>query len=127
MASLSRLQLTRKIRIVDVGCGTGFLLYFLKEAGFENVMGVEPNIEKDIEYSNGLTIKKAWIHELDEEQDVVMFHHSFEHLPNPIETLERVYRLLPDSSSSGLFRSLGKIWNQLGAIGCAATLLFIFH
>ena len=124
MASLSRLQLTRKIRIVDVGCGTGFLLYFLKEAGFENVMGVEPNIEKDIEYSNGLTIKKAWIHELDEEQDVVMFHHSFEHLPNPIETLERVYRLLPANGnclirvplvSSEAWEKYGTNWVQLDA------------
>jgi SAM-dependent methyltransferase len=95
MACLSRAKLGLKSRIVDVGCGTGFLLYFLKEAGFKNVLGVEPNIENDMNYSNGLTIRKAWVHDLIEEQDLFMFHHSFEHLPNPIETLETVYRLLP--------------------------------
>ena len=90
MASLRHLKLTRKKRIVDVGCGTGFLLYYLREAGFENLLGVEPHIANDISYSNGLVIKKAMLNELDEEQDVIMFHHSFEHMPNPIETLDLV-------------------------------------
>jgi len=124
MASLSRLKLTRKKRIVDVGCGTGFLLYYLKEAGFENLLGVEPHIAADINYPNGLTIKKARIHELDEEQDIIMFHHSFEHLPNPIETLEAVYRLMPSGGicmvriplvSSEAWRKYGIHWMQLDA------------
>ena len=124
MASMSRLQLTRKKRIVDVGCGTGFLLYFLREAGFENVLGVEPHIDKDIEYPNGLTIKKTWLHELNEEQDLIMFHHSFEHLPNPIETLEAVYGLIPSGGicmiriplvSSEAWRKYGINWVQLDA------------
>jgi SAM-dependent methyltransferase len=95
MTSLSRLSLTRQKRIVDVGCGTGFLLYYLKEAGFENVLGLEPNIASDINYPNGLVIRKTRVHELEGEFDMFMFHHSFEHLPNPVETLESVYRLLP--------------------------------
>ena len=124
MSSMSRLNLTRKKRIVDVGCGTGFLLYFLKEAGFENVLGVEPHIDTDIEYANGLTIKKTWVHELDEEQDIVMFHQSFEHLPNPIEALEAVYRLLSPNGecmiriplvSSEAWKKYGTHWVQLDA------------
>ena len=99
MACLSHANLNLNSRIVDVGCGTGFLLYFLKEAGFENVLGVEPHIEKDMNYSNGLTIRKAYIQDVNEEQDLFMFHHSFEHLPNPIETLEIVYRLLPSGGT----------------------------
>ena len=104
--------------------GTGFLLYFLKEAGFENVLGVEPHIDTDIEYANGLTIKKTWVHELGEEQDIVMFHHSFEHLPNPIEALEAVYRLLSPNGkcmiriplvSSEAWKKYGTDWVQLDA------------
>ena len=95
MTCLSHTNLNLNSRIVDIGCGTGFLLYFLKEAGFENVLGIEPHIENDINYPNGLTIRKSQVHEMNEEQDLFMFHHSFEHLPNPIETLETIYRLLP--------------------------------
>ena len=124
MACLSRANLNFKSRIVDVGCGTGFLLYFLKEAGFENVLGVEPHIESDMNYPNGLTIRKAWVNDVNEEQDLFMFHHSFEHLPNPIETLETVYRLLPSGGmciiriplvSSEAWEKYGTDWVQLDA------------
>ena len=124
MASLRHLKLTRKKRIVDVGCGTGFLLYYLREAGFENLLGVEPHIADDIRYSNGLVIKKAMLNELDEEQDVIMFHHSFEHMPNPIETLSLVCRLMSRGGtcmiriplvSSEAWKKYGTNWIQLDA------------
>jgi SAM-dependent methyltransferase len=124
LSSLSRLGLTRNKRIVDVGCGTGFLLYFLKEAGFDNVLGLEPQIDADKKYPNGLTIQKSWGHELDEEADVFMFHHSFEHLPNPIETLVRIHHLLPSGGvcllriplvSSEAWKKYGAHWVQLDA------------
>lgn len=124
MACLSHVNLNRKSRIVDIGCGTGFLLYFLKEAGFENVLGIEPNLDKDLKYPNGLIIRKAQVHDLDEEQDLFMFHHSFEHLPDPIETLATVHRLLPVGGgcmirvplvSSEAWEKFGINWVQLDA------------
>ena len=124
MASLRHLKLTRKKRIVDVGCGTGFLLYYLREAGFENLLGVEPHIIDDIRYSNGLVIKKSMLNELGESQDIIMFHHSFEHMPNPIETLDRVYQLMSAGGtcmiriplvSSEAWEKYGVNWIQLDA------------
>jgi len=124
MASLRHLKLTRKKRIVDVGCGTGFLLYYLREAGFENLLGVEPHIIDDIRYSNGLVIKKSMLNELGEPQDIIMFHHSFEHMPNPIETLDRVYQLMSAGGtcmiriplvSSEAWEKYGVNWIQLDA------------
>ncbi len=124
MACLSLANLSCKSRIIDVGCGAGLLLYFLKEAGFENVMGIEPHIENDLKYPNGLVIRKALVHEMNEEQDLFMFHHSFEHLPNPIETLETVYKLLPSGGmcliriplvSSEAWEKYGNDWVQLDA------------
>lgn len=36
----------RKTPIVDIGCGHGALLYFLREAGYENVRGVDTSSEQ---------------------------------------------------------------------------------
>jgi len=94
MKILSSLSLTKQSRILDVGCGSGGLLVELKALGFENLLGVDPYIEEDIVYDTGLEVKKKSIHEVKGEYDVIMFHHSFEHLEDPLETLKSVNRLL---------------------------------
>ena len=81
--------------ILDVGCGIGeHYLYPLKEMGFANVMGIDPFIEKPIEYSNGLTVKKQKLVEINQHWDLIMFHHSYEHVPNPLEVLQKVSSIL---------------------------------
>jgi len=93
----SFLSIKENTSILDVGCGSGRLLYALKEAGIKNLLGVDPFNEKDIQYENGLKIQKKEIHEIKGKWDVITFHHSFEHIPNPAETLETVANLLaPD-------------------------------
>lgn len=94
LQTLSGIHLTENSAILDVGCGTGSLLYDLKEIGFKHLLGVDPYIKEDIEYENGLKIFKKSIHELDGKWDLIMFHHSFEHIPNPTDTLHSVSRLL---------------------------------
>lgn len=91
---LSRVHLTANSAILDVGCGSGSHLYRLKEIGFEYLLGVDPYIEKDIEYENGLEILKKSIDELDGNWDLIMFHHSFEHIADPTKTVQSVARLL---------------------------------
>lgn len=94
LGSLSGMSLTKQSQILDVGCGTGFLLYFLKEAGFKNVVGVDPYIEGDIEYKNRLKVYKRGIRDVEGEWDLIMFHHSFEHVADPGETLHIVAKAL---------------------------------
>lgn len=91
---LAQFNLTENSSILDVGCGSGVLLHDLRDIGFNNLLGVDPFIEKDIEYGNGLKILKKSIHEIDGKYDLIMFHHSFEHLADPIETLLSVTKLL---------------------------------
>ncbi|UCG28508.1 MAG: class I SAM-dependent methyltransferase [Bacteroidales bacterium] len=93
---LSRICLTENSAILDVGCGSGFLLNYLSEIGFKHLLGVDPYIKEDIEYENGLKILKKSIHKLDDKWDLIMFHHSFEHIPDPLETLQSVSRLLTE-------------------------------
>ena len=97
---LRKLNLSVNSRILDVGCGNGRnFLYYLAESGFENLLGVDPYLPADIEYPNGLTIKKAEIFDIKGQWDVITYHHVFEHLPNPMEHLMAVYKLLSDNGA----------------------------
>jgi len=123
--SLSRVpDLTRTTRILDVGCGAGALLYALRESEFENLLGVDPFIETDIEYENGLKILQKKIDDLVGEWDLIMFHHVFEHLPDPLEALQAASRLLAPTGaclirtptvSSWAWEHYGVNWVQLDA------------
>ncbi|MCK7536792.1 MAG: class I SAM-dependent methyltransferase [Marinilabiliales bacterium] len=90
--------------VLDVGCGSGIILYDLKELGFRHLLGVDPYIKEDIEHRNGLKILKKNIHEVDGKRDLAMFHHSFEHIPDPMETMKSVSRL---PSHGGVLRGSG--------------------
>ena len=122
--SLSVLNITRNSRILDVGCGSGGLLYRLKNANFQNLLGIDPYIKSDIKYPIGLTILKKSIHELSGEWDLIMLHHSFEHAPDPLETLKSCTKLLANEGtimiriptvSSFAWRYYKNNWVQLDA------------
>lgn len=82
-------------KILDVGCGTGYFLYAMAEVGFKHVQGIDPFIAQDISYANGLNIYKKSIHEMTSKSwDLIMYHHSFEHVPDPLEHLQKVKTLL---------------------------------
>ena len=90
--------MNKNSKILDIGCGTGNLLLELRELGFIHLVGIDPYIEKDIEYKNGVKILKRTIQEFSESEngkyDLIMFHHSFEHIQEPFETLEASKKLL---------------------------------
>lgn len=87
---LSNVHPTRNTRILDVGCGSGSLLYTLKEIGFTYLLGLDPYIVEDVTYQNGLKIMKKSIDDIADEWDLIMFHHSFEHIPDPVAMLQSV-------------------------------------
>jgi SAM-dependent methyltransferase len=90
-----RLGAVRDTRmILDVGCGAGTWLCFLATIGCENLFGCDPMIAKDIEYSNGVKIKKCELHEMDGGYDVIHMNHVFEHLTEPKNIFKTLDRLL---------------------------------
>jgi 2-polyprenyl-3-methyl-5-hydroxy-6-metoxy-1,4-benzoquinol methylase len=80
--------------ILDVGTGIGSRLIGLKKKGFKNVTGIEPFIEKDIYYDVGVSVFKKHLHEFEGQFDMVMLNHSFEHMPDPLQAMKDIYRLL---------------------------------
>lgn len=94
----SDLSIKKDYKILDVGCGNGeHFLYPLAEIGFKNLLGCDPYINEDIEYTNGLKIKKEDVLNFKETFDIITYHHAFEHLANPSQHLKKVNELLtPD-------------------------------
>ncbi|MET0463963.1 MAG: class I SAM-dependent methyltransferase [Chitinophagaceae bacterium] len=94
LSVLSPVEVSRDSRILDVGCGSGIFLHTLRELGFKHLKGIDPYLQEDIRYKNGLTIDKKGIHEQDGQWDLIMLHHAFEHIPDQLETMEAIQRLL---------------------------------
>lgn len=89
------LNVQEDTKILDVGCGNGQnFLYPLAEVGFTNLLGCDPYLQTSISYSNGLHIQNSDVHEMVGEWDVITYHHAFEHINDPIESLNKVYDLL---------------------------------
>jgi len=123
--TLQKVGITTNSRILDVGCGAGHLLHSLQESGFNNLLGIDPFNTKNIHYDNGLKIEKKSIHELEQGGwDLIMFHHSFEHVADQLETLAKATSLLKEggtclvrvpTASSWAWKHYGVNWVQLDA------------
>lgn len=94
LLSVSRLKVGRDTRVLDVGCGSGKLLRRMVALGFQNLTGVDPFLDEDI---NGQLprIRKCRLEDINgEKYDLVMFHHSLEHVADPVATLRAAAGLL---------------------------------
>lgn len=91
-------------KILDIGCGTGQLIYELYNIGFKNVTGIDPFLENDLVHINGSKVFKKSMFEEIGKWDIVMMNHVFEHMDNPLNILIRVNELLSDCNSIAIIR-----------------------
>ncbi|HZF19017.1 MAG TPA: class I SAM-dependent methyltransferase [Burkholderiales bacterium] len=104
-------------RILDVGSGAGRLLVNMSNWGFRRLTGVEPHIEADIAYPGGVRVLKRPIEDVEGVFDFIMFHHSFEHIAEPLSALRGACRLLTPGGRA-LIRipvADGEVWQTYGA------------
>ena len=94
----------------------------MRDAGFSNLTGLDPFIERDIRYGNGLLIVKRELGEMTGAFDFIMLHHSLEHIADPFAVLKDVRRLLRPGRSCLVrmpmagchaWRTYGANWSQL--------------
>jgi SAM-dependent methyltransferase len=113
----------RSNSILDVGCGDGQKLYDLHELGFSNLTGIDPFMRSE-SISPTLKLRRAFLKDVRGRFEIVIFNHSFEHLPEPESELRTA---LAHLSAGGVavvriplvgglaWRKFGGEWAQLDA------------
>lgn len=100
------LNIPKNGKVLDLGCGPGYFLNYMREQGYTDLTGVSlsPDDVKMCE-ANGHTIKKYDMSFLpqqdgyyDESVDFIFLRHSLEHSPYPIFTLMEYNRVLKQGS-----------------------------
>ena len=98
LAWITHMQLDQSASVLDVGCGGGKLLVRMKLAGFRVCEGLDPFIPESIRYANGVIVHRQSLKEFalrtEQKFDLVMFHHSLEHLPDQAVAIESANKLL---------------------------------
>jgi SAM-dependent methyltransferase len=114
----------RQTRVLDVGCGSGMLVFALGLGGVRDVTGVDPFMSAPRDLSTGGRLRRQDLSEVEGLYDLIMFHHSFEHVPDPAASLRQALeRLTPGgrvlirmpTPSSQAFESYRAAWVQLDA------------
>jgi SAM-dependent methyltransferase len=118
LKAFCRIGADKDDRILDVGCGAGILLADLKELGYKRILGVDRFIPLTEQHpSDAATIMRGGLEDLSGSVwDVIMFHHSFEHMAAPARVLESVYNLLaPGGRCLVRIPIVGWAWEHYGA------------
>jgi SAM-dependent methyltransferase len=90
MLAVRRAMPQKTAKILDMGCGRGRFLLDLAYLGFTDLTGADPFVEKNLIYENGVRIFKKELAEMPGKFDLVMLHHSFEHMNKPAEAMQQV-------------------------------------
>jgi len=123
--ALQEINLSKKKSILDVGSGVGnkSFIHILSNIGFENIMGVDPFIDKSV-YHPKYTILKEFFSNIEGKFDLITFNHSIEHFTEIDSIFKKALNLLSDNGTiiirmpvagSWAHRHYKSYWFQLDA------------
>lgn len=85
IARMIRTQnIARDAKILDIGCGDGRFLDLMHRAGYHNLAGIDPFLANDTSTARGVPLYKKTFDAVHDTHDFIMFHHSLEHMPDPV-------------------------------------------
>lgn len=84
---LSGTGLTPESTVLDVGCGSGHRLRSLRRWGFRNLAGVDAYAPTDHQCGDDIAFWRSVTDDVAGRYDLVMYHHSLEHTPDPVSEL----------------------------------------
>jgi SAM-dependent methyltransferase len=111
-------------KILDVGCGSGRLLRRLHAEGFEQLVGIDVREGSDLPEGRGPGFERVSPEDHRGCYRLVMSHHSFEHMQDPVRVFAAFARLLEPGgflllrlplADSWARRHYGANWVQLDA------------
>lgn len=118
------IALRNSMHVVDVGSGQGRRILNWRHAGFRKLTGVDPFVPEPIDYGNGVRVLKAAVTDVQLSADLVVAHHSFEHIAEQEATLRAISAMLKPAGyaviavplwDSDAARHYGRDWVQLDA------------
>jgi SAM-dependent methyltransferase len=110
--------------VADIGSGNGQILRFFERNGFSKLVGFDPYLTGDRVVGRGIRLHRAELGEIPDRYDLVMVHHAFEHMPDPVRTMTSLARLVSPRGAllirtpvadSWAWRHYGVNWVQLDA------------
>lgn len=97
---VSWIRINSKSKIFDVGCGAGQSLLKLRKKGFLHIEGLDPFINETVSYPCGVNVFKKELSDIAKEPnwqdsfDLVMMHHSLEHMPDQHMSIASAHKIL---------------------------------
>jgi SAM-dependent methyltransferase len=119
---LGELGIAKTDPILDVGCGNGARVARLVQHGFANAQGIDAHLDENVFLDGKRIARRATLDRAQGAYRLVMFHHSFEHLPDPHAAMRAARRLVAKDGyallrvptcSSAAWDIYGTDWVQL--------------
>jgi SAM-dependent methyltransferase len=96
LESVARVPGRRPRRVLDVGSGSGMVPLAVSLAGDVDVLGIDPFAAGDRRLGAHAELRAVTLDAVTGTFDLVMLHHSLEHMLDPLDALRDARRLLTD-------------------------------